>query len=111
MRQTTKRRPRKESMTAGPSGMEFKGHTPDGPIWEKRGGQRNRAGIDPSQADQSMVERNIPIDWELRLRLKRESARWERKHGRRIDTSGMTEIPPVCRKRAKKRAKKLSHNR
>jgi|GEM_PF-3457354 len=112
MRRTAKKRSgRKEVATAGPSGMKFAGHTPDGPIWEKRGGKRGRTAIPSDQADQSMVERNIPIAWGkkpvLKTRLADESARWEGEHGPRIDTAGMTEIIPVRRKRTKK----LSNNK
>jgi len=68
-----------EGTTVGPSGMEFGGHTPDGPIWKKPSAGSEPAqseGIPPNQASQEMVERGIPIDWE---------------HGdKRIDTSGMT---------------------
>ena len=81
MRQKARKRSgRKEVATAGPSGMKCVGHTPDGPIWEEVKGKRKRAAIPPDQADQSMVERGIPIDWE--------------RGDPRIDTSGMTEILP-----------------
>ena len=96
MRKTLKKRSgRKEVETVGPSGTSFAGHTSDGPIWEPktRIRKRKRAGIPPEEADQSMVERNIPIDWERKHRAVDEANKWEKRCGPRVDTTSMTMIP------------------